>query len=56
MAELPRCGPIGTPWLMPVFGILAAMPVYETLVWVDAWNRAHPRLAERWEVAPDRKA
>lgn len=55
VAELAPGGPIGTPWTMPVFGVLAAMPVYETLVWVDAWNRAHPRLAERWEVTPDRK-
>jgi peptide/nickel transport system substrate-binding protein len=41
---------------MPIFGILPAIPVYETPVFVDAWNRVYPRLAERWEVAPDRKA
>ncbi|MDR7562697.1 MAG: hypothetical protein QN134_03970, partial [Armatimonadota bacterium] len=52
----PPGGPFGVPWIMPVFGIIPAMPVYETLVWVDAHGRVSPRLAERWEVAPDRKA
>jgi len=56
IAEPPAGGPIGVPWLMPIFGILPAIPVYETPVFVDAWNRVYPRLAERWEVAPDRKA
>ncbi|MDR7445239.1 MAG: ABC transporter substrate-binding protein [Armatimonadota bacterium] len=56
VADEPPGGPFGVPWIMPVFGIIAAMPVYETLVWVDAYGRVSPRLAERWEVAPDRKA
>ena len=49
-------GPFGVPWTMPVFGILPAVPVYETLIWVDAYGRVSPKLAERWEIAPDRKA
>jgi peptide/nickel transport system substrate-binding protein len=56
VADEPAGGPFGVPWIMPVFGIIAAMPVYEAPVWVDAHNRVLPRLAERWEVAPDRKA
>ncbi|MCS7172311.1 MAG: ABC transporter substrate-binding protein [Armatimonadetes bacterium] len=56
VADEPPGGPFGVPWIMPVFGIIAAMPVYETLLWVDAYGRVSPRLAERWEVAPDRKA
>lgn len=55
VADEPPGGPFGVPWLMPVFGIVPAMPVFETLVWVDALGRVSPRLAERWEVTTDRK-
>lgn len=56
VADEPPGGPFGLPWRMPVFGIIPAMPVYETLVWVDALGRVSPRLAERWEVTEDRKS
>ncbi|MDR7439765.1 MAG: ABC transporter substrate-binding protein [Armatimonadota bacterium] len=48
-------GPFGVPWKMPVFGIIPAIPVYETLLWVDARGRISPKLATHWEITPDRK-
>lgn len=48
-------GPFGVPWKMPVFGIIPAVPVYETLLWVDARGQVSPKLASQWEVTPDRK-
>lgn len=56
VAEPPAGGPIGVPWRMPIFGVLAAIPIYEAPIYVDAWNRVHPWLAERWEVSADRRA
>ncbi|MDR7415917.1 MAG: ABC transporter substrate-binding protein, partial [Armatimonadota bacterium] len=48
-------GPFGVPWKMPVFGIIPAVPVYETLLWVDARGQVSPKLAVQWEITPDRK-
>lgn len=56
IADEPPGGPFGVPWKMPTFGIIPAVPVFETLLWVDRSGRVYPKLAEHWEVTHDRKA
>jgi peptide/nickel transport system substrate-binding protein len=48
--------PFGIPWEIVGVSVCAAIPAFESLLWVDRQGRISPRLAERWEVAPDRRS
>lgn len=57
IVDEPPGTPFGVPWEMVSTGVIPAIPVLEPLVWMD-WtgDKVTPKLAERWEVAQDRKS
>ncbi len=55
VADDPPGGPFGIPWKRGIYGVIPAIPVFETPFWGDGRGRIFPQLAERWELSPDRK-
>ncbi|MCS7173536.1 MAG: ABC transporter substrate-binding protein [Armatimonadetes bacterium] len=53
--ELPE-GLFGIPWRRAPRSTVPAVPAFETPLWVDVRGRAHPHLAERWSIGPDRRS
>jgi len=47
--------PFGIPWEIVGVSVCAAVPALEPLLWMDRAGRVMPKLAERWEISPDRR-